>query len=621
MNLLSAENISKSYNERPLIVNQTLGLSKGDKVALVGANGAGKTTLLRILAGETEPDGGIVSVRKGTRQVYLPQQPELDPQMSIRELLDGDDNPVASLLRRYELVAADPDVDPDLIQELLDQLEMVDAWNYDNTQAQVLGKLGIADMEAKLGSLSGGQRKRVAMARMLLHMPDLMLLDEPTNHLDLDAIEWLENRLGGPQVTLLMVTHDRYFLDNVATVILELERGTIYRYDGNYAYFLEKKAEREAIKQVETERARNLMSKELEWMRRQPRARGTKAKYRIEAFYELKEKAADGPKREDLQLNVATSRQGGKVIEIHNASKAWGDRVMLTNFTHVFRKGERLGVAGRNGAGKSTFLNMLTGRTSPDSGQFIKGDTTKIGYYTQEVDNLNPENRVIDEVKEIAEFITLGSGESVSVSRLLTMFLFPPAQQYDFIGKLSGGEKRRLQLLKILVAAPNFLVLDEPTNDLDIDTLNVLEDFLESFPGCLVLVSHDRYFMDRLTDHLFIFEGDGKVTMFNGNYSDFRESRKADSEAAPKAKFALADKPAPVPVVGEKKKPSQKVLRELEQVEADIETVEADKAALVTEMGNTQNFDALKKLTDKMNAIDAKLDKLMARWEELQELV
>ena len=632
MNLLSAESVSKSFSERILINNQTLGLSKGDKVALVGANGAGKTTLLRILAGEMTPDSGSVSLRKGISTTYLPQQPVLDDTITIAQLLAADDNPVVNAIRDYEAIMTDPNADPDKMQELMELMEQYDAWNYDSTQAQVLAKLNITDDSRLLCTLSGGQRKRVAMARMLLRSPDLMLLDEPTNHLDLDAIEWLENFLGSPHKTLLMVTHDRYFLDNVANVILELDGGRIYRYEGNYAYFLEKKSEREAITRAEIDKAKNLLSKELEWMRRQPKARGTKARYRIEAFYEIKDKANSGKVKEELQLNMSTARQGGKVMEIEHIHKKLGGKTLVKDFSYTFRKGERIGVAGRNGAGKSTFLNLITGRIQPDQGEIVKGETTRPGYYTQEVDNLNPDNRIIDEIKEIAEFITLGNGEQVSVSKLLQMFLFPPAQQYGFIGKLSGGEKRRLQLLKVLVANPNFLVLDEPTNDLDIDTLNVLEDFLESFPGCLLLVSHDRYFMDKLTDHLFIFEGNGIITPFNGNYSDYRNSRDVSGKgqamnAAETGNEAPAPKPKPEATsayvsTGEaKKKPSNKILRELEQVEKEIEAKEAEKVTLAVEMARNLPFESLRKLSEQLSELDARLETLMARWEELQEMV
>ncbi|MFM9074442.1 MAG: ABC-F family ATP-binding cassette domain-containing protein, partial [Bacteroidota bacterium] len=387
------------------------------------------------------------------------------------------------------------------------------------------------------GNLSGGQRKRVFLAQVLLASADLLILDEPTNHLDLEAIEWLEQYLSGKDITLLMVTHDRYFLDQVSTGILELDRGKLYRYNGNYSYFLEKKSEREEMLKSEVAKARNLLKKELEWMRRQPKARGTKAKYRVDAFYELQAKASQSLKKDRLELDIQEARQGGKILELHHVSSAWGGLKTVDDFTYTFKKGDRIGVVGKNGVGKSTFLNLVTGQIKPASGEILPGLTTKFGYFRQETADLNPSHRLIEEVKEIAEFITLSDGSQVSASKFLDQFLFPPEKQYTFIEKLSGGEKKRLQLLKVLVANPNFLILDEPTNDFDIETLNVLEEFLENFSGCLLLVSHDRYFMDRLVDQLFVFEGDGKIRVFNGNYSDYREEL-AEAES----------KPAPAPV-------------------------------------------------------------------------
>src|SRR6478736_6407351 len=522
MNYLSAETVSKAFNDKWLFKDLTFGISQGEKVALVGENGTGKTTLLKILTGELQTDTGKVSTRQGIRIGYLTQQPTVAGHLTVKEIIFNDSNKVAAVVKEYEDCLHHPDTSADRMQKVLEQMEELNAWDYDAKVQEVTSKLGVTDLDQKFSTLSGGQRKRVFMAQMLLTEPDLIIMDEPTNHLDLEAIEWLENYLAGPNITLIMVTHDRYFLDNVATEILELDRGKIYRYKGKYAYFLEKKSEREEMLKTEVSKARQLLKKELEWMRKQPRARGTKAKYRIEAFYEIQEKASTNLKRDKLELDLQSARQGGKILELDKVSKSYGDLKMVENFSYVFKKKDRIGVVGKNGIGKSTFLDLLTGKTKPDSGEIIPGVTTKIGYFTQESVDLNPNHRVIEEVKEIAEFITLSDGSSVSASRFLETFLFPAAKQYTFIEKLSGGEKKRLQLLKILVTNPNFLILDEPTNDFDIDTLNVLEDFLDKFTGCLILVSHDRYFMDHLVNELFVFEGDGKIQPFNGNYSDYR---------------------------------------------------------------------------------------------------
>jgi ATP-binding cassette subfamily F protein uup len=453
---------------------------------------------------------------------------------------------------------------------------------------------------------------------MLLAEPDLIIMDEPTNHLDLEAIEWLETYLAGQQITLLMVTHDRYFLDNVANEIIELDRGKLYRYKGNYAYFLEKKSDREEMLKTEISKARHLLKKELEWMRKQPRARGTKAKYRIDAYYELEEKASVNLKRDRLELDIKESRQGGKVLELHHVSKSYGSAKMVDDFSYIFKKKDRIGIVGKNGVGKSTFLDMLTGAAKPDTGEIIPGVTTKVGYFTQEVEDLNPNHRVIEEVKEIAEFITLADGSSVSASKFLDTFLFPPEKQYNIIEKLSGGEKKRLQLLKVLVRNPNFLVLDEPTNDFDIDTLNVLEDFLEKFNGCLVLVSHDRYFMDHLIDQLFIFEGDGKIMPFNGNYSDYRiwleekENLKIDLPVVPvKEEIRKTDA----------KKMSFKEKQEFEQLQPEIQILEKRKEELTNALNSgISDHEELQKLAAQVQDIVDKIDEKSLRWLELSEL-
>ena len=618
MNYLSAETLSKSYNDRWLFKDITLGIGQGEKVAIVGENGTGKTTLIKILTGQVTPDSGIVSTREGIKLGYLTQQPNVAPALTVKEILFDDKNKIAKVVQEYEECIHDANTTPEKMQHALELMEEFNAWDYDAKVQEITNKLGITDLDQKFEQLSGGQRKRIFLAQMLLTEPDLIIMDEPTNHLDLEAIEWLESYLAGQNVTLLMVTHDRYFLDNVSKVVLELDRGKIYRYQGNYAYFLEKKAEREEMLKTEVSKARNLMKKELEWMRKQPRARGTKAKYRVEAFYEIQEKASQNIKKDRLELDIQEARQGGKIMELHHLSKSYGDKKMVEDFNYVFKKKDRIGIVGKNGIGKSTFLDLLTGKTKPTSGEIIPGVTTKLGYFTQEVETLNPTNRVIEEVKEIAEFITMADGSQISASRFLETFLFSPEKQYNIVEKLSGGEKKRLQLLKILVTNPNFLILDEPTNDFDIDTLNVLEDFLEKFTGCLLLVSHDRYFMDHLVDQLFIFEGEGKIKPFNGNYSDYRtwieEKEEAEKNVPAPKKQEVVETPK------ERKKLNLAEKTELEKLPAEIELLEAKKAEVINLMNaGITDHKQLKELSTEIESLSAKIEGSTLRWLELEE--
>jgi ATP-binding cassette subfamily F protein uup len=618
VNYLSAESLSKSFNDRWLFKDLTLGISQGDKVALVGENGTGKSTLLKILTGQIQPDSGVVSIRDGIKLGYLTQQPNVDGNLSVKEIIFDKNNKIATVVKEYEDCIHHPDTSPERMQAVLDQMEELNAWDYDAKVQMITGKLGVTDLDQKFDELSGGQRKRVFLAQMLLSEPDLIIMDEPTNHLDLEAIEWLETYLSGQLITLLMVTHDRYFLDNVVNEIIELDRGKIFTYNGNYAYFLEKKAEREEMLKTEVGKARQLMKKELEWMRKQPRARGTKAKYRVEAFYEIQEKASQNIKKDRLELDIQEARQGGKVLELHHVSKSYGVAKMVDNFSYVFKKKDRIGIVGKNGVGKSTFLDLLTGAIKPDKGEIIPGVTTKIGYFTQEVEDLNPNHRVIEEVKEIAEFITLADGSQVSASRFLDIFLFPPEKQYNIVEKLSGGEKKRLQLLKVLVKNPNFLVLDEPTNDFDIDTLNVLEDFLEKFNGCLVLVSHDRYFMDHLVDQLFIFEGDGKIRPFNGNYSDYRTwvDEQEELKGIPSVIKEVKEE-----VPSEKKKLSFKEKQEFEKLQPEIQELEKAKMDLTKQLnGGLTDHQQLQKLAEEIKHLDEMIDAKTLRWLELSEL-
>ena len=620
MNYLSAENLSKSFNDKWLFKDVTVGIAQGEKFALVGENGTGKSTLLKILTGQIPSDSGVVTIRDGIKLGYLTQQPMVSDDLTINEIIFDRNNKVAAVVKDYEFCIHHPETSPDKMQQVLEQMEELNAWDYDAKVQEITTRLGITNLDQKFGELSGGQRKRIFLAQMLLTEPDLIIMDEPTNHLDLEAIEWLENYLSGQNITLIMVTHDRYFLDNVATEILELDRGKLYRYKRNYAYFLEKKSEREEMLKSEVAKARNLMKKELEWMRKQPKARGTKAKYRIDAFYELQEKASQNLKKDRLELDIQETRQGGKILELHQVSKSYDGRKMVDSFSYVFKKKDRIGVVGKNGIGKSTFLDLLTGITKPDSGEIIPGVTTKIGYFTQEVEDLKPEHRVIEEVKNIAEFITLSDGSTVSASKFLDTFLFPPEKQYNIIGKLSGGEKKRLQLLKVLIKNPNFLILDEPTNDFDIDTLNVLEDFLEKFNGCLVLVSHDRYFMDHLVDQLFVFEGDGKIKPFNGNYSDYRiwlEEQQSVVEKPKKEDSSLNV----VPEEPSRRKMSFKEKKELEDIQSQLEKLEKEKGRL-TELLQSGETDHVKLIQwgEDLRKVSETLDLQMLRWMELSEL-
>ncbi|HMQ00005.1 MAG TPA: ABC-F family ATP-binding cassette domain-containing protein [Cyclobacteriaceae bacterium] len=621
MNLLSAENISKAYSERWLFQNISLGIAQGEKLGLVGLNGTGKSTLLKVIAGLIASDTGNIARKEGLRIGYLEQQPQVDEQATVKEVIFDDHNAIAKVVHAYEDCLLNPDTSAEKMQAILEQMETLNAWDYESKVKEVVAKLGLPGLEQRFSALSGGQRKRVMMARLILSEPDLIIMDEPTNHLDLQAIEWLENYLAGQHISLIMVTHDRYFLDNVANEILELDRGKLYRYKGNYAYFLEKKAARELALQTEVEKARNLYKKELDWMRKQPRARGTKAKYRIEAFYEIEKVAKQDLRRDTLELDIKETRQGGKVLEVHNISKRFGELQLIDNFSYIFKKQDRIGVVGKNGSGKSTLLNILTGKLKPDTGEVIKGQTTLMGYFTQEADDLKPDNRIIDEVKAIAEFITLSDGSQVSASKFLDQFLFPPAMQYSPVAKLSGGEKKRLQLLKVLVKNPNFLILDEPTNDLDIDTLNVLEDFLEKFSGCLMLVSHDRYFMDKLVEQLIVFEGEGQVRLFNGNYSDYRnyleEKELADTQAV---KEKPVEKKIEKPVVNDdKRKLTYKEKQELSNLPAEIEKLEKEKSVLEKQLSSAGTDHAkLNEIAAQIAVINAQIENKTLRWLELE---
>jgi ABC transport system ATP-binding/permease protein len=627
MNYLSAENISKSYSDRWLFRDLNIGINRGQRLGLVGVNGSGKSTLLRVLAGLTPPDTGLVSQRKGITISFLGQNPEFDESATVHQTLFSGKSELLEAIRDYERCMANPSASPEKVQKVMEQMDALGAWEYEVNVKQILSRLGVGNLESQIKHLSGGQKKRVALARVLIHEPDLLIMDEPTNHLDLDTIEWFENILSGRQQTLLMVTHDRYFLDNVANEILELEQGQIYAYKGNYAYFIEKKAEREQQQEAEVGKARNLLKKELEWMRRQPQARGTKSRSRIDAFYDLKDKAAGRATGPGLELSVKSTRQGGKILEIDHLSKKFGDQWVVRDFTYVFKKKDRLGIVGPNGTGKTTFLNMITGKLAPDSGEIAAGETTVFGYYTQSELTFREDQRVIDVVKEIAEVVETARGETITAAQFLQHFQFPPSMQYNMVSKLSGGEKRRLQLLRVLIKNPNFLILDEPTNDLDIITLNILEDFLTEFGGCLLIVSHDRYFMDQLVEHLFVFEGEGRIRHFPGNYTDYREwlrEREKEKELAekPSPPPALAQAPAvPAPKPAGSRKATFAEKREYEQLEKDIEVLENQKAQLIADLnGGTTDHTLLREWAGKLEQTDLELDQKTERWLELAEL-
>lgn len=521
MNYLSVENISKSYGERILFTDISFGINKDQKIAFIAKNGTGKTSLLNIITGEDTPDSGQIVSRNDIHIAFLSQDPDLAPDLTIEETIFASDNKVLKVIQQYERALQNPD-DTQAYQKAFEKMEMSNAWDFETQYKQILFKLNLTDLDKKVSTLSGGQKKRLALATILIKKPDLLILDEPTNHLDLEMIEWLEQYFAKENITLFMVTHDRYFLERVCNEIIELENNQLYQYKGNYSYYLEKKEARTEAEKASVEKAKNLYTKELDWMRRQPKARTTKSKSRIDDFYLIKEKASQRRNDHKVQLEINMERLGSKIVEFHNVSKAFKNTAILNKFNYSFKKGERLGIIGKNGSGKSTFLNLLTKTYEPDAGKIITGDTIKFGYYTQSGINPKPGQKVIDIIKEYGEYIPLTKGRQISASHLLERFLFDRKKQYDFVDRLSGGELKRLYLCTVLIQNPNFLILDEPTNDLDIITLNVLEDFLLDFPGCLLVVSHDRYFIDKVVDHLFVFRGNAEIEDFPGNYTDFK---------------------------------------------------------------------------------------------------
>jgi ABC transport system ATP-binding/permease protein len=625
MNYLSVENLTKSFGERKLFQNIAFGIDQGQKIALVGINGAGKSTLMKIIMGLEVPDSGNVAVNQQVKVAYVHQNPVFSGNLSVfQTIFDGSTNETLQVIEHYHKAMLDAEHgkdNGDEMQKIFEKMDTLQAWDFEYQINEVLGKLGLHDTEMSVGNLSGGQRKRVALAKAILEKPDLLLLDEPTNHLDLETIEWLEDYLSKANLALFMVTHDRYFLEKVTNQILELDNGSIHRYMGNYGYFLEKKEERRENEATELEKAKSLYKKELDWIRRQPKARSTKAKYRVDAFEETKEKAFNKREEREIELKVTSQRLGNKIIEIEKLNKSFDDKTLVKDFSYTFKKGDKIGIVGPNGAGKTTFLNMITGMLTPDSGKVSMGQTTAIGYYRQEEDAFDEEKRLLDIVKDVAEVVTVAGGATISVSQFLTKFGFPPKQQHTPVAKLSGGERRRLQLLMILIKSPNFLILDEPTNDLDIVTLNTLEEFLDNFPGCLIIVSHDRYFMDRLVEHLFVFEGEGKIRDFPGNYSEFREwekEEKASKKEEKPSKEIKAEKPASD--LG-KPKATFKDKKEFEDINAKMESLNAEKERLFTLItAGTDDHEALMEWSAALKKIDEDLEELELRWLELSEL-
>nr|WP_220497692.1 ABC-F family ATP-binding cassette domain-containing protein [Myroides sp. NP-2] len=599
--------------------NVSFGINKDQKIAFVAKNGSGKTTILRILTGADDPDQGQVVMRKGIRMEFLSQEPNLQDELTIEESIFASDNEVLTVIEAYEKALENPE-DQEAYQKAFEQMEIHNAWDFETQYKQILSKLKLDDLKLKVKTLSGGQRKRLALAIILINKPDLLILDEPTNHLDLEMIEWLENYFAKENITLFMVTHDRFFLENVCNEIIELDNGIIYQYKGNYSYYLEKKEERIAAENASIDKAQNLFVKELSWMRRQPKARTTKSKSRIDDFYVIKEKAHSRRKEHQVELEINMERMGSKVVELHKLNKSFNGKVILKDFSYMFNRGERIGIIGKNGSGKSTFLNILTQSIKPDTGKVVIGETIKIGYYTQGGINVKPEQKVIDVIKEFGEYIPLAKGRSISAGQLLERFLFDRKKQHDFVEKLSGGELKRLYLCTVLIQNPNFLILDEPTNDLDIVTLNVLESFLLDYPGCLVVVSHDRYFMDKIVDHLFVFRGDGEIEDFPGNYSDFRayeDSIEPVKEEGPKEKVNWKENQVKNGLTFQEQKELQKTEREMAKLEEQKQQIEKEFAdGKVSDDQIETKAKELQKIIKELEEKEEKWFELSAKMEE-----
>ncbi len=617
MNYLNVENISKSYGELSLFENLSFSIHKDQKIAFVAKNGTGKTTILNILSGKDTPDSGQIIYRKDLRTTFLSQEPVLDQSLNVEETILKSDNPILNVIKTYHQALENPE-DSKLYQTAFDDMERYQAWDFETQYTQILFKLKLVDLDQKVSELSGGQQKRLALANTLLSKPDLLILDEPTNHLDLEMIEWLEAFFAKENITLFMVTHDRYFLERVCSEIIELDEGCIYNYKGNYSYYLEKKEERIEREAIETNKSKQLFKKELGWMRRQPKARTTKSKSRIDDFYEIKERASKRRNDHEIQLEINMERLGSKILEIYKVSKAFDEKLILDKFEYVFQRGERIGIIGKNGTGKSTFLNMITGGLQPDSGKIIQGETIKFGYYTQDGIKAKPMQKVIDVVRDYGDYIPLMKGKQISAQQLLERFLFSRKKQYDFVEKLSGGERKRLYLCTVLIQNPNFLILDEPTNDLDIVTLNVLENFLLDFPGCLLVVSHDRYFMDKIVDHLFVFRGEGMVEDFPGNYSDFRTYEDSTSVSSEPKKLATTNKE--ITPKQSQTKLSFNEQKELKNLESKLKSLEFDKKELESQfLVEDISIDTIEMLSANLKKVLQVIEDKELRWLELNE--
>ncbi len=630
MNLLSADNLALHFGERTLFSGLSFGLEKGDKTALIAANGTGKSSLLQILAGKNLPDEGEVAVHQDLRIGYLEQHPQFNEDLTLKEVVRTADLSIRRIIREYESALKThahkhSSETGKALENATAKMDQTGGWDFDRRLIQILDRFRITNLDQEVSSLSGGQIKRLALSLVLVDNPDLLLLDEPTNHLDIEMIEWLESYLSLSSITFLMVTHDRYFLDRICNRIFELDTGSLYSYPGNYEKFLEKKAERESSLASEKDRADKYVKRELDWIRRMPKARGTKSKSRIEAFHNAREQAKSTKEQGNLNLNVNMRRVGGKILEIKGLSKKYGDLTVLEDFNYSFIRGEKIGIIGPNGSGKSTLLNLITGREKPDHGTVVTGDTIVYGYYTQEGIRVNETKRVIDVVKDVAEIIEVADGSRLTASQFLQFFLFPPSVQYDLVSKLSGGEKRRLYLLTVLINNPNFLILDEPTNDLDIVTLSRLEEFLTGFKGCLILVSHDRYLLDRLVDHLFVFGSHGQIDDYYGSYSDYKlgkdiaEEEEKQTDTENKKRREVNEKASNNLTAGKKRTYKEK--QEYERLEKEIRDLEEEKTSLEECLNSGENdYEILEKASSRIGEIIILLDKKTMRWLELDEL-
>lgn len=621
MNLLTVENISKSYGELVLFSGISFGINKDQKIALIAKNGSGKTSILNIMSGKDTSETGQVTVRKDTKVAFLEQEPNLNPNLTIEETIFTTDNDILKVIAAYEKAMENPE-DTVRYQKAFEAMERHNAWDFETQYKQILFKLQLTKLDAKVNTLSGGQKKRLALANVLLNKPDLLIMDEPTNHLDLEMIEWLEAYFSKENITLFMVTHDRYFLDRVCNEIIELDNNQLYTYKGNYSYYLQEKDARMEREAVEQHKSKQLYKKELDWMRRQPKARTTKSKSRIDDFTEIKKRAHQRRKDHEVELELNMERLGSKILELHNVSKSYDDKFILNKFDYNFNKGERVGIIGKNGTGKSTFLNILTQQEPVDGGKVVVGDTLKFGYYTQKGIAVKEGQKVIDVIREFGDYIPLKKGRQISAQQLLERFLFDRKKQYDFVEKLSGGERKRLYLCTVLIQNPNFLILDEPTNDLDIVTLNVLESFLLDFPGCLIVVSHDRYFMDKIVDHLFVFKGDGVIEDFPGNYTDYRvyenskviEERENKTTSSEKTENNWRDTSGG--------KLSYLEQKEYKQLEKDIQKLEEKKAELQNQFMDPElDGDAIAELSIELKEIEDTIEEKTERWFELSAIL